>query len=75
MGAFGGSGSSKIIGDITIDRARMTSYLTLIKKTMHLSYTVFELWQVICRKFYLFIDLIIKAKGHTGHLHCSKMYT
>jgi len=24
---------------------------------------------------YLFIYLIIKAKGHTGHLHCSKTYT
>jgi len=23
----------------------------------------------------MFIYLIIKAKGHTGHLHCSKIYT
>jgi len=24
---------------------------------------------------YLFIYLMIKAKGHTGHLHCSEIYT
>jgi len=33
--------------------------------------------ETICRRrnFILLIYLIIKAEGHTGHLHCSKIYT
>jgi len=38
----------------SLDRAPMTSYSTLVE-TMHLSCTVFKLWQVSCRKLPILI--------------------
>ena len=37
--------------------------------------TRFDVYLALQSDIYLFIYLIIKAKGYTGHLHCSKTYT